>query len=153
MRLGLGLGMGLGLGRCNTCSPLPLLLTVSTLSSLSLSRLISIRFDSIQSNPLITYTVNKQGSVWPTCNCIRIRIYGNVATATPNLSHQKRRLRFRVGAANAISNSYGDSREEPFDQELRSVLELATDSELFEIEAILFGRRFSFFHFHSFTHS
>ncbi|KAL5174775.1 hypothetical protein HKD37_08G021134 [Glycine soja] len=55
-------------------------------------------------------------------------------TRIRNRSRKKRfgfgQKRFCVGAANA---------NHEFDPELRSVLELATDSELYEIEAILFG--------------
>ncbi|KAL2342310.1 hypothetical protein Fmac_003595 [Flemingia macrophylla] len=48
--------------------------------------------------------------------------------------------RFCVEAVNANSNSHrGDAYDYEFDPELRSVLELATDSELYEIEAILYG--------------
>ncbi|KAF1874532.1 hypothetical protein Lal_00029959 [Lupinus albus] len=80
--------------------------------------------------------------VWPThTNSIRIRRIRNVRTFTSKLFHRKR-SRFCVEAAanvNAISSSRGDRDEGGFDRELRSVLELATDSELYEIEQILFG--------------
>lgn len=51
-----------------------------------------------------------------------------------------RRKRFSVEAANSNSiSSGGVTYDYDFDPELRSVLELATDSELYEIETILFG--------------
>ncbi|MED6204974.1 hypothetical protein PIB30_013740 [Stylosanthes scabra] len=51
----------------------------------------------------------------------------------------QRGLRFRVEAANSNANAISYSSDPPFDPDLHSVLELATESELCEIEAILFG--------------
>ena len=71
-------------------------------------------------------------------------------TRIRNRSRKKRfgfgQKRFCVGAANA---------NHEFDPELRSVLELATDSELYEIETILFGPRSDFhcYCYFTFIHS
>ncbi|KAL1300911.1 uncharacterized protein LOC107613284 isoform X2 [Arachis ipaensis] len=52
----------------------------------------------------------------------------------------QRGLRFRVAAANSNANAISYSSDShSFDPDLHSVLELATESELCEIESILFG--------------
>ncbi|RDX76028.1 hypothetical protein CR513_44027, partial [Mucuna pruriens] len=82
------------------------------------------------------------------CNCYTYPVSMSVpvsellcSTRIRNRSRKRKvfgHTRFRVEAANANYSSYGEYEYE-FDPELRSVLELATDSELYEIEAILFG--------------
>lgn len=81
----------------------------------------------------------------PLLCCTRIRIRNR---SRKQLFGQKS---FCVEAANANSSAgelaYDYDYDNDFDPELRSVLELATDSELYEIETILFGPRSVNFNF------
>jgi len=68
-----------------------------------------------------------------------------------NLFPSPRRTFSVLQAANANANADAEANSpyfhaRDFDPELRSVLELATDSELLEIENILFGPRSHYFH-------
>ncbi|XP_027341698.1 uncharacterized protein LOC113854719 isoform X1 [Abrus precatorius] len=87
-------------------------------------------------------------SLGTVCNCCThplpvTELFPSTCIRNPNRSRNyNRRLfnqkRFCIEAANANSNANANSSSES-DPELRSVLELATDSELYEIETILFG--------------
>lgn len=70
------------------------------------------------------------------------------STTRTRIHNRSRKKLFGIGQKTFCVEAANANYE--FDPDLRSVIELATDSELYEIEAILFGPRS---HFHLYLHS